>query len=165
MKSPLTILIVLTMSFFSTILYAQQDTVPGVAIANTKFEKIIIVRLKYKTDMLEGIKKAVEMEHIKNAVIITGIGSVTAYSIHAVNSDTFPTKNIFLKEKSPCDVLNLSGYIFDGKVHAHITLSDTKKTIGGHLEPGTLVYTYAIITIGILSDDAKLENFDNKEWR
>lgn len=66
--------------------------------------------------------------------------------------------------KNPYDILNINGFVVNGRIHAHITFSDLKKTIGGHLEPGTLVYTFAIITIGELSKDANMENFDNWKW-
>ena len=143
---------------------AQTDSVPAVSISATQFERILIVRLKTKTDLLEGLKQAVKNEAIKNAVILTGIGSVTEFNVHAVNATVFPPEDIFLNKKGPYDIANVSGYVFDGRIHAHITLSDLKTTIGGHLEPGTLAYTFAIITIGVLPDDAKLENFDNWKW-
>ena len=133
---------------FATNVYSQQDSVPNVVVTSGQFEKILVVRIKTGNDLLEGLKQAVDKEKIYNAVIINGIGSVTQISVHAVKLTTFPTENIFLKEKNPFDVLNINGYIVKGKIHAHITVSDLKKTLGGHLEPGTTVYTFAIITIG-----------------
>jgi predicted DNA-binding protein with PD1-like motif len=158
------IFLIFETTFFSNLLLAQKDSVPGVVITKGQFERIIVVRLKTNTDLLEGLKKAAEIEKINNAVILAGIGSVSEYSVHSVKTTTFPTENIFLKEKGPFDILNVTGYIFTGRIHAHITLTDLKKTIGGHLEPGTMVYTFAIITIGILSDNVKMENFDNWKW-
>lgn len=148
----------------TNLLLAQNDSVPEVVISETQFEKIVIVRLKNNTDLLDGLRQAVENKAIRNGVILTGIGSVTQFSVHSVNSTVFPPEDIFLKKEGPYDITNISGYVFDGRIHAHITLSDLKQTIGGHLEPGTLAYTFAIITIGILPDDAKVENFDNWKW-
>ena len=48
----------------------------------------------------------------------------------------------------------------DGRVHAHITLSDQNSMIGGHLEPGTKALTFFIITIGILPDDLDITKLD-----
>jgi predicted DNA-binding protein with PD1-like motif len=151
--------------FPPNILQAQNNSVPSVVISKLQFERILVVRLKNNVDLLEGIRKAVENDSIKNAVILTGIGSVTQYHVHSVKTTTFPTENIFLKEHGAFDILNIGGYVFNGRVHAHITLCDLKKTIGGHLEPETIVYTFAIITIGVLPDSEKLENFDNWRWR
>jgi predicted DNA-binding protein with PD1-like motif len=82
-----------------------------------------------------------------------------------VKTTSFPTENIFLSEKSPFDILNVNGYIFNTRVHPRLTVSNLKRTIGGHLEPETIVYTFAIITIGVLPDDTNMDNFDNWKWR
>lgn len=143
-----------------------QDTVPSVYTVSSDIKRIVVVRLKNKTDLLEGLNEAVEKEGIKNGVILHGIGSVIAYNIHAVGETTdFPTVNIFTEEEGPYDVLNINGFVFDSRVHAHITLSDLNTTIGGHLEPGTLAYTFLIISIGVLDDDLDMSQFDNWRWR
>ena len=164
MKKLLLLLVLFEITLFSNPLFSQQDSVPIVVVTSSQFERVLVVRIKTGNDLLEGLTKAVEMEKIKNAVIINGIGSVTQISIHTVKLSTFPTQNIFLTEKNPYDILNINGFIVNGRIHAHIAFSDLKKTIGGHLEPGTLVYTFAIITIGVLSKDANMENFDNWKW-
>jgi len=62
------------------------------------------------------------------------------------------------------DVLSVQGFIFDGRVHAHISLSDETKVIGGHLEPGTKALTFLIVTIGVLPDKADISNFDDYKY-
>src|SRR2546428_10682605 len=121
--------------------------VPAVQTIRSPVSRVVIVRLKNKTDMLDGLKQAVAREKIKNAVFISGFGSVTAYHTHVVGNTTLPPKDTFTKENGPFDLLNVSGMVIDGKVHAHITLSGTQKTTGGHLEPGTPVFTFATITL------------------
>lgn len=142
---------------------AGGEPAPMVHTVSSNFSKIIVVRLKYGTDLLDGLQKAVKLENIKNAVILSGIGSLTSYCVHVVDSTTFPVKEAFPKAEGPQDLLNVNGYVIDGRVHAHITFSDQTKAMGGHLEPGTNVYTFAIITLGILPDDANLARFD--DWR
>jgi uncharacterized protein len=139
--------------------------VPDVYITHTSFQKMFIARLKHGTDILEGLREIVESEGIRNAVIITGIGSVTAYHVHVVDNATFPSKNKYIQKDIPADITNLTGYIIDGRVHAHLTLSDEHKAIGGHLEPGTKVFTFCVLTIGILDDDTNLARFDDKTLR
>ncbi len=142
------------------------DTVPSVYTLTADLKRIVVVRLKNKTDLLEGLNEAVQKEGIKNGVILHGIGSVISYHIHAVAETTdFPTVNAFADEEGPYDVLNINGFVFNGRVHAHITLSDLNTTIGGHLEPGTLAYTFLIISIGVLDDDLEMEQFDNWRWK
>lgn len=143
-----------------------QDTVPSVYTISSDIKRVVIVRLKNRTDLLDGLNEAVKKEGIKNGVILHGIGSVISYHIHAVSETTdFPTVNVFMEEEGPFDVLNVNGFIFNSRVHAHITLSDLNTTIGGHLEPGTLAYTFLIISIGVLDDALDMSQFDNWRWR
>ena len=142
----------------------QKDTIPSCFTMSSDFKRIIVVRLKNGTDVLEGLKEAVEKEQITNGVIINGIGSLTRYHLHVVNNNTFPTENVFMEADNPVDLLAVSGYIINSRVHCHLTLSDEKKAIGGHLETGSKVFTFAIITIGVLENNASLENFDNINW-
>ncbi len=152
-------------AFFSGICHAQDSPVPEVVTTSGQFERVIVVRLKQHTDLLAGLQEAVEKEKIKNAVILSGIGSLTSYHIHVVDNNTFPSENVFFKDSIPVDLTSVNGYIFNGKVHTHINISDENLAIGGHLEPGTTVFTFAIITIGVFNSEVNLERFDDKYWK
>jgi predicted DNA-binding protein with PD1-like motif len=138
---------------------------PAVHTTTGDFTRVVIVRLKYGTDVLEGLNEAIQKEKIKNAVILAGIGSLTRYHFHVVNNSSFPTTQTFVKKDTPVDLLNVNGYVIDGRVHAHITVSDDKEAIGGHLEDDTRVFTFAIITIGVLDGRCNLQRFDDSKWR
>lgn len=137
---------------------------PAIHSISSNFSKIAVARLKHGTDLLDGLNKAVKKLGIKNAVILSGIGSLTSYYVHAVDNATFPTKNVFFKAEAPQDLLNVNGYVIDGRIHAHITFSDEEKALGGHLEPGTRVFKFAIVTLGVLEEGANLRRFDNWKW-
>lgn len=137
---------------------------PEVHTLNSHFARIVVVRLKNQADMLEGLKTAVAREKVKNAVILSGAGSLVSYHVHVVGNTTLPATLAFIKDEGPFDLLTTTGYIIEGRVHAHITFADTKKTLGGHLEPGTRVFTFAIITLGVLEEGTSLERFDDSAW-
>ncbi|MHC4539025.1 MAG: PCC domain-containing protein, partial [Planctomycetota bacterium] len=59
----------------------------------------------------------------------------------------------------------INGYVIDGRVHAHVTLADDDKAFGGHLEKGTNVFTFAVITVGVFSDEIDLSRVDDKTYR
>ncbi len=143
----------------------SNDSVPDVYTARSAFQKVVVTRFKYKTDILEGLRETVERENIKNAVILSGIGSVYSYHVHSVDNATFPSKNVFMKKDDPMDLLSVNGYVFNGRVHAHISLSNEEYAVGGHLEPGTRVFTFCIITLGILDNDLQIERFDDGTLR
>lgn len=142
------------------------DKVPDVYAIPTQFDRVVVLRFKFDTDLLAGLEKMVKQQKISNAIIVSGMGSVRGYQVHQVSNRTFPSKNIFIKNPTePADVLGMSGFIVEGKIHAHITLATPDKAFGGHLEPGTNVFTFAVVTIGVLRDGADLTHLDDKSYR
>ena len=145
---------------------ANSDKVPDGFAISTNFSRIVILRFKFDTDLLAGFEKMVKDEKIKNAVILAGLGSVRSYHIHQISNRTFPSKNIYEKDPTaPADLIGMNGYVMGGRIHAHMTLANPDKAFGGHLEPGTNVFTYAIITLGVLGDDVDLSKIDDKAYR
>jgi predicted DNA-binding protein with PD1-like motif len=90
---------------------------------------------------------------------------VRGYEVHQVSNRDFPSKDTFEKNPTaPADLVSMNGYVINGKVHAHLTLATPDKVIAGHLEPGTEVFTFAIVTIGVMSD-TDLGRVDDKTYR
>jgi len=144
----------------------NSDRVPDVYALTGQFDRIVVLRFKYQTDLLAGMERMVKECKIRNAVILSGIGSVKSYHYHTVNNGTFPSKNIFVKNPAgPADIAGMNGYVIDGRVHAHITFADPDKAFGGHLEPGTTVFTFAIVTVGVFKDGLELNRVDDKNYR
>jgi len=138
---------------------------PAVVSLPTELKRVVLVRLKNNSDLLEGIEQAVKDEKIKNAVILSGVGSVTSYHVHAVANTSLPAKLAYTKRATPMDLIAVNGYVLGGRIHAHITMTDDQKAFGGHLHQGTTVFTFAIITLGVLDDSIDLSRFDDSNWR
>jgi len=151
-------------SFLLGTLSYSQEKVSDVHVVTSEFERIEIVRMRSGTDLLKGLNEAVKEKNIKNAVILAGIGAVTDYHFHVVSDKNLPPAEEFPKASVAKDLTSVQGYILNGRVHAHITLSDENSVIGGHLEPGTKALTFFIITIGVLPDDLNIENLDNYKF-
>src|SRR6185369_10506055 len=144
----------------------NSDKVPDVYAIQGQFDRVLVLRFKYDVDLLGGIEKIVKQEKIRNAVVLSGAGSVRGYQIHQVSNRDFPSKNMFVKNPTePADVISMNGYIIDGRIHAHMTLSTPDRAFGGHLEPDTKVFTFAIVTLGVLNDGADLSRVDDKTYR
>ena len=126
------------------------------------FGKIIPVRLKTHTDLMNGLKKVCEDNGIKQGIVLTGIGSVRklTYQVLTPNDKvklgaayTDPTTM-----PGPIEILSLQGEIFQTEegemvLHLHGTFSDKDgKVYAGHLVPGgnpvlaTLEATIAEVT-------------------
>jgi uncharacterized protein len=144
----------------------NSDSVPEVYAIHGRFDRVLILRFKYNTDLLAGIEKMVKQEKVRNAVFLSALGSVRGYQVHQVSNRTFPSKDTFVKDPTaPADITSVNGYVIDGRVHAHITMANPDKAFGGHLEPGTSVFTFAVVTLGILDDSADLSRIDDKTLR
>jgi uncharacterized protein len=144
----------------------NSDKVPDAYAVTTRFQRIVVLRFKYKTDLLAGIESMVKQEKIKNAVFLSAVGSVRNYQVHVVSNRDFPSKNLFTQDATaPADILNVAGYVMNGRVHAHITLANGDRAFGGHLESGADVFTFAIITLGVVGDEVNFSRLDDQTYR
>ena len=144
----------------------NSGSVPDVYAMPTEFTGVLVLRFKYDTDLLAGLENAVKQHAVRNAVILSAFGSVRNYHLHDVSNRTFPAKDTFVKDPtSPADIAGMSGFIMSGRVHAHITLASPERSFAGHLEPGTNVFTFAVVTLGILPDYLDLTRLDDRTWR
>lgn len=144
----------------------NDPAVPSAVATTGEFGRIFVFRFKHQADLLGGIEELVKEHEIRDAVILSGIGSVRNYHIHSVSNRTFPSENIYTKNPTePADIVSVNGYVLDGRVHAHLTLADGDGAFAGHLEPETHVFTFAIVTVAELSGGADLSRFDDKTYR
>lgn len=144
----------------------NSDKVPEVYAIQGKFQRILVLRFKYQADLLAGLERMVKEQKIRNAVILAGAGSVTGYHYHVVSNRTFPTKDLHIRNpEAPADIAGMNGYVIDGRVHAHITFANEDKAFGGHLEPGTTVFTFAMVTVGVMGDGVDFSHLDDKTYR
>jgi predicted DNA-binding protein with PD1-like motif len=144
----------------------NSDKVPDVIAISAHLQRIVVLRFKFGTDLLSGLKKMVAQEKIKNAVILSGVGAVRNYQVHQVGNRDMPPRDEFVQDPTGyADITSMSGVVADGRVHPHITLANAKGAFGGHLEPDTTVFTFAIVTLGVLDDDADLTRLDDWTYR
>ena len=131
------------------------------------FDRIVVMRMKFKTDLLAEMEKQVKAQHIRNAVILSGIGSVRGWRIHNVAGRDYPVPDMYTGNPTqPADLIGMNGYIVDGAIHAHVIMAAGDKaatTISGHLEKGTEVLTFAIVTVGVMNTD--LAHVDDQNYR
>src|SRR5262249_62274430 len=70
----------------------NSDRVPDVYALSGRFERVLVFRFKYESDLLAGLEKMVKEERVRNAVILSGIGSGKSYALHQVTNRTVPSK-------------------------------------------------------------------------
>jgi predicted DNA-binding protein with PD1-like motif len=123
--------------------------------------------MKFKTDLLGEMEKQVKQDHIQNGVILSGIGSLRGYRVHNVAGRDYPVPDMYTGNPTmPADLIGMNGYIVRGNIHAHVIMALGDKaatTVSGHLEKGTEVLTFAIVTVGVLDTD--LGRVDDQTYR
>ena len=145
---------------------ATSAEVPNAYALSARLERVVVLRFKYNTDLRAELERMVKQEKIQNAVILSAIGSVRNYQVHQVENLELPPKDSFVKDAAaPADIIGMSGAVLHGRVHAHITLANQEKAFGGHLEADTNVFTFAIVTLGVLDDAVDLSKVDDWTYR
>jgi len=109
--------------------------------------RFVALRLDPGEDVLLSLRVAVVEQGIRNAVILSGVGSLDRYHFHVVKTTNMPPGNTFVRGEGPFDILTVNGLVVNGEIHAHITFSNTKLALGGHLEEGCRVLTFAVVVM------------------
>jgi len=130
-------------------------------VGNVK--KVHVFHVDMGRDLLEALQEAVRETGIRQGVILAGIGSLVTYHVHSVGGKRRPIPNIYFHGSGGFDLLAVQGYVIDGRVHAHITVTNEKAAIGGHLEPGCEVYAFASVTVAEL-EGISLTDVDAVRW-
>jgi predicted DNA-binding protein with PD1-like motif len=111
-------------------------------IANGTINKVLVARLQRGEDVIEGIKKVCQDNGVKNAVIISMIGSLyRARYTGPINDPSVKcgTGGTDIQLEGPIEMLTGQGEIChkdDGElsIHIHATFTDSKgNAYGGHL--------------------------------
>lgn len=103
----------------------------------TGFGKVHVLRLDRGDYLLESIESFIQSENIRNAVIVSAIGTFDYCVLHMVMTTGFPPVEHFEKwEDKPLELSSLSGIIADGTPHLHMVVSDHKNAYSGHTEHG-----------------------------
>jgi predicted DNA-binding protein with PD1-like motif len=121
--------------------------------------RCIALRLNPGDDVLLSLRAAVRGAGVRNAVFVSGIGSLSRYHVHVVKTTNDPPGDTFMRGEGPFDILAVTGMVLDGKVHAHITFSNTEIAMGGHLEEGCRVLTFSMIVL-VEAADADFGGWD-----
>jgi predicted DNA-binding protein with PD1-like motif len=112
-----------------------------------KLGRTVVFRCDRGEDLLETIESVAQERKIVNGIILSAIGTLESCRIHRVKSKGLPSESEYVTIDGPLEVNSVDGILANGKLHAHISVSDRKGTYGGHLEPGSPVLYLAEISI------------------
>ena len=119
------------------------------------FGKIHVLRIDRGEYLLENIENFIETENIRNAVVLSAIGTLDHCVMHMVMTTTLPPVDNFVKwEDKPLEIASINGIIADGSPHLHMTVSNHEYAYAGHLEHGCRILYLCEIVI------AEMDGFD-----
>ncbi len=133
-------------------------------VYSSTVSRIVQVRAGSGEDLLLALRQGVAAAGITNGVFIGGAGSLATYHFHVVRTTNLPPGNTFIEGVGAFDILTVTGAIAAGKVHAHLTFSTPHVAMGGHLEEGCEVLTFALVAIAE-TPDADLTGWDSFQPR
>ncbi|MBA2520994.1 MAG: DNA-binding protein [Chloroflexia bacterium] len=116
-------------------------------IHGSAVSRIVYVRAETGEDLLVALRQGVAEAGIKSGVFLSGAGSLASYHFHVVRTTNLPPGNTFIEGVGAFDILTVTGAIAAGQVHAHVTFSTPHVAMGGHLEEGCEVLTFALVAI------------------
>lgn len=109
--------------------------------------RLYLVRMDPGEDVLASLQSTVTQFELRNAIIVSGIGSLDHFQVHVVKTTNMPPGNVFTSGAGPFDIVAITGVVVNHEIHAHIILSDTSQTVGGHLEKGCRVLTFGVVAV------------------
>lgn len=119
----------------------------------SKQRGIVFLSLHHKDDVLESINSCIKEAGLDNAVVMTGLGSLTKGHFHIIASNNYPPGDIYIKLDGPLEIGHIAGIIANGEPHLHLSVLDKdQKTWAGHLEPGCEVLTLCELSIQRVDD-------------
>ena len=104
------------------------------------FGRVIAINLKPGDLLLESIKAELADSGVKNAILVSAIGSLCKLNYHVIGATTQQPQDLYRSIEAPVEMGVMQGMVLDGAPHIHMVSSTPDGTTHiGHLEPGCVV--------------------------
>lgn len=102
--------------------------------AYEKYGRIIVMHLGRGEKVLEAITNECARLGVKNAVLLSCIGSLQHAQFHIITTADARASDAVLILDAPMEISAVQGIIADGKPHFHMVISDPDRVYTGHME-------------------------------
>lgn len=109
--------------------------------------RIVVLNLQRGEKLLESIRNQLKELGIKDAVVLSAIGSLQKAVFHRVTGMEESPVDEYVTVEKPLELASLQGVVIDGEPHFHMVISDLEQAYTGHLEEDTTVLYLAEITL------------------
>lgn len=107
----------------------------------------IVLHLGKGEPILGSVELACREMGIRDAAVISGIGSARRMRFHRIESTADKPVNTFITVEQACEIGGIQGPILNGEAHLHVSFSDRYHAYNGHLEPGSEVQYLLEVTL------------------
>lgn len=116
-------------------------------IISEGFGRIIILSFDRGEKLLEGIREKLKQLGVKNAVLVSAIGTFQKARFHRIiTTDTKPRDEV-IEVDGPMELAAVDGVVADGEPHFHMVFQDMNRAYAAHLEEGSVVCYLAEIVL------------------
>ncbi|MBZ4664845.1 PPC domain-containing DNA-binding protein [Mahella sp.] len=112
-----------------------------------KLGRVVILNLERGEKLLESIKAQLNELGIKNAIVLSAIGSLQKAVLHRVTGMEESPVDEYVTIEAPLELASLQGVVANGEPHFHMVISSQENTFTGHLEEETTVLYLCEITL------------------
>jgi predicted DNA-binding protein with PD1-like motif len=110
----------------------------------------LIITLSRGEDLHDGILAGCRAHGVRDAVIVSGVATLSPVVLHDVTTESFPIGEHVRTLDGPWELVALSGLVLDGELHAHLAVANSETSIGGHLHPGSgVLYLAEVVLVGL----------------
>jgi predicted DNA-binding protein with PD1-like motif len=125
------------------------------------YGRIIVIHLGKGELLQESIAEELKRQGIKNAVLLSCIGSLRKLSMHIITTTKDMATNEFLTLEEPIEIGTMQGLVLNGEPHFHIVCSAPgNRNFAGHLENGCEIQYLAEISLLEVKDMALTRKLD-----
>lgn len=120
---------------------------PMRTIISEGFGRIIILSFDRGEKLLEGIRNKLKQLGVKNAVLVSAIGTFQKARFHRILTTDIKPKDEVIEVDGPMELAAVDGVVADGEPHFHMVFQDMNRAYAAHLEEGSVVCYLAEIVL------------------
>ncbi len=115
-----------------------------------RFGRIVILSFDRGEKLREGIREKLKELGIKNAVLLSAIGTLEKARFHRIKHTHARPEDEIFEVEAPIELASIDGVVADGEPHFHMVFQDFSRAYAAHLEDGSVVCYLAEIVLAEL---------------
>lgn len=124
------------------------------SFVTNNYGRLVVLHLAKGDKVLESIRGELERLGIKDAVLLSAIGSLRKLTFHTITKTSDVSVDEYITLEEPFELGAMQGLVLNGEPHIHLVCSDPQKMYLGHLENETEVqYLMELAFLEILDLD------------